>query len=568
SVYRAVHQQLERSVAIKILRAEFLADQIIAERFNREARAAAKLKHPNIVAIYDFGFMMNGGAYLVMELIEGRSLREELRTHSAGHGQMRPERAVAIMTQVCAGIEAAHRQGIIHRDLKPDNVMIEATAEATERILVLDFGIAKLKDREQGVQGITDENTIIGTPNYISPEQCTGQAIDARSDIYSLGVILYEMLTGRTPFADQNTSATLLRHLQEPPTPPTRFRAGLDRELEQVVLRALAKNPNHRFSSAAHFAEHLSAAVRSSRRYIEEVQEEFDETDETRARRPVIISDELTGVQPAPVFDASPVDSANSIGNWMVENASIADVEARPPALLIERPSRAKFHAAVVIAVLALLSSIGYLSFSEWQAEADETAGSAPLKSADSNNGQGSGSPTPSLTNSVSDTNGMRRLDGTVSGGGNGGKTLPASYVKGDAKADTSPGSAGENAGREVRSIYDQWAKSAVGGNWEKHLSFYADRVDYFRDGKLTRAQVKARKRRVFGALDSYSLKFTQSPQIRLKQVDGAQVADVRFDRQWLLKRNRKKIEGRAHGLITLRREARGWRIISEKQIN
>ena len=205
SVYRAVHQQLERNVAIKILRAEFLADQVIAERFNREARAAAKLKHPNIVAIYDFGFMPNGGAYLVMELIEGRSLREEMRTHSAGHGQMRPERAVVIMTQVCAGIEAAHRQGIIHRDLKPDNVMIEATAEATERVLVLDFGIAKLKDRDQGVQGLTDENTVIGTPNYISPEQCTGQAVDARSDIYSLGVILYEMLTGRTPFADQNT---------------------------------------------------------------------------------------------------------------------------------------------------------------------------------------------------------------------------------------------------------------------------------------------------------------------------------------------------------------------------
>src|SRR5215813_3397947 len=590
SVYRAVHQQLERNVAIKILRAEFLADQVIAERFNREARAAAKLKHPNIVAIYDFGFMLNGGAYLVMELIEGRSLREELRTHSAGHGQMRPERAVAIMTQVCAGVEAAHRCGVIHCDLKLDNVMIEATAEASERVLVLDFGIAKLKDRDQGMKGITDENTVIGTPNYISPEQCTGQGVDARSDIYSLGVILYEMLTGRTPFASQDTSSVLLRHLQEPPAPPSRFRAGLSRELEYVVLRALAKNPSHRFSSAAQFAEHLYAAMRSSQLYGEAYREESDETAETRARHPVINADELTGVQPRAVFDAEftgvqpravfdapQFDSPGPVENALlfnspelaenglefnpqgpVENAlvfrppnPVENVEVRPPTLLIERQPRTRFYVMVLAGVLVLIGLFGYLWLSEWQAEADEAAG-PPSNSMKSN----------SVNASVQDDTKRPEPSPSVNG-----KAVLASYNKNNPKTDPINTPAQESAEREVRSIYAEWTKAAVRGDWAKHLNFYADRIDYFRDGKLTRAEVGSRKRRIFGGLDSYTLKFTPSPQVRLRQVNGAQEADVNFDKQWRLRRNRKWVKGEARGSITLRRESHGWRIISEKQI-
>lgn len=563
SVYRAIHQQLERPVAIKILRAEFLADRVIAERFNREARAAAKLKHPNIVAIYDFGFLPNGGAYLVMEMIEGRSLREELRTCAARNGQMRPDRAVAILSQVCAGIEAAHRHGIIHRDLKPDNVMIETTVDAVERVLVLDFGIAKLKDREPGVLGITDENTIIGTPNYISPEQCTGQMVDARSDIYSLGVILYEMLTGRTPFASQNTSAVLLRHLQEPPAPLSRFRAGLSGELEQVVLRALAKNPNHRFSSATQFAECLSAAVRSSQRQIEEVVEEFDETVETRPRRPVFISDEITGVQPRSRLDRGLFNLPTSAGETIGE--PVGEMEGRPPTLLIERQPRTRFNVAVVIAVLALLGFFSYLWLSEWRAEADQSAASSQnqgtadalgANAANPNRVESSGGAGPANSANGSVQDGVKRPE---SGGA---KTTPASFVKDEAKPEWQTAAA-----REVKSVYSDWVNAAVRGDWGKHLSFYADRVEYFRDGKLTRAEVGSRKRRILGGFDSYSLKFTQPSQIHLRQVNGAQEADVTFDRQWVLKRNRKKIVGRARGLITLRHEARGWRIISEKQI-
>jgi serine/threonine-protein kinase len=558
SVYRAVHQQLERPVAIKILRAEFLADRVIAERFNREARAAAKLKHPNIVAIYDFGFLPNGGAYLVMELIEGRSLREELRTYAARNGQMRPERAAAILSQVCAGIEAAHRRCIIHRDLKPDNIMIETTADGAERVLVLDFGIAKLKDRDQGVIGITDENTVIGTPNYISPEQCTGQTVDARSDVYSLGVILYEMLTGRAPFVSQNTSAVLLRHLQEPPAPPSRFRAGLSRELEQVVLRALAKNPNHRFQSAAEFAERLVAAVKSSRSQFEELADDFDEMDETRSRGPVFIPDEFTGVQPSPCLNLERLDSP----------APTRSAEIRPPTLLIERQPRTRLYASVATATLVLLSLIGYLLINEWQATADQSASSssASLESGFGVSAGGADSRNRATTNPlvVSSQDGVKRSEASEPSSDT---AAPVSFVKSEAKTNSSGALATEDILREVKSAYVEWANSAIRGDWSKHLSFYADRVEYFRDGKLTRAEIAARKRRIFGGLDYYSLKFTQ-PQIHsLREVNGAPEVDITFDRQWLLKRNRKKVEGRARGLITLRREARGWRVISEKQI-
>jgi serine/threonine protein kinase len=526
SVYRATHLQLDRPVAIKILRPEFLTDAKVVERFNREARAAARLKHPNIIAVYDFGVLpADGGAYLVMEFIAGRSLREEMRLQTARHGQMRCERAVSLIQQACAGIEAAHQHGIIHRDLKPDNIMIETDLQGNETAKVLDFGIAKLKEKGQTLQSLTDEGVFIGTPNYIAPEQCLGQAVDGRADIYSLGIILYELLTGRTPFGSSSTANVLLRHLQELPAPPRRFRPDLSEALERVILRALAKSPGQRFSSCAQFAEELIRAVPVTRDQKEAAV--IDKRNSSLAPRQGAVEPETVTANLK-----APAQAASLPLAWEGH-------------LLPESPSQPRFYFFLIATALALLGAVMY-----WQQRTD---GAANLRLA-SASGEFS-SPHSATSRAEKTAQQMKALISTVPA------ALGTSAVTSVANPEF------ERVKGELLAIYAAWARTASQGQWRAHMSFYADQVDYYRDGLISRSAIAARKRRTFSGLDSFSLFMDEQPIIRPSRRDGRLQADLIFDKQWQLRRGRKRAEGKSRMMLTLRRDDQSWHIVRERQL-
>ncbi|MCA1622041.1 MAG: serine/threonine protein kinase [Acidobacteria bacterium] len=263
TVYRATHLLIERHVAVKVLNPRLVADETAKERFRREARAAGRLQHSNAVATTDFGETKDGLVYLVMELLEGRPLREVL----AREAPLEPARAVSLMLQIAAAVEAAHEAGIIHRDLKPANIFLVLRPDSPYIVKVLDFGIAKLATSEEAGgefsynDTLTGTGVMIGTPRYMSPEQCDGAQLTPASDVYSLGVILYEMLTGQTPFSGVSPLALALKHSSEEPRPPRELAANIPPALEAVVLHALAKGADERPSDAGEFRRELYAVA-------------------------------------------------------------------------------------------------------------------------------------------------------------------------------------------------------------------------------------------------------------------------------------------------------------------
>lgn len=258
SVYKASQPAMNRMVAIKILHPKLAGRKDLTSRFRREARAMSQLTHPNTVKVFMYGELEEDGSlYIVMELLEGRNLNQTVRKE----GPMPPERAIPILIQVCGALQEAHDLGIVHRDLKPENIFLCRQGGLSDFPKVLDFGLAKVTERQMqpGSVILTQEGMVFGTPEFMSPEQAQGRTLDARSDIYSLAVILYEVLTGKLPFSARTPMEYIQKHVSEPiialndRVPDKKFPKGL----EDALARALAKKPEDRYQTALEFAEAL-----------------------------------------------------------------------------------------------------------------------------------------------------------------------------------------------------------------------------------------------------------------------------------------------------------------------
>jgi eukaryotic-like serine/threonine-protein kinase len=309
-VHLARDTRLHRDVAVKVLRADLARDPSFYLRFRREAQNAAALNHPAIVAVYDTGEAETSSGplpYIVMEYVDGVTLRDVVHTE----GPLPARRAIEIIADACQALNFSHNHGIIHRDVKPANIMISAN----NAVKVMDFGIARaLAD----AQGMTQTSAVIGTAQYLSPEQASGNAVDARSDVYSLGCVLYELLTGEPPFVGDTPVAVAYQHVREDPVPPSKRHPEISPELDAVVLKALAKNPDNRYQTAAEMRADL---VRVHNGEAPEAPKVFTEADRTSM---------LTAPQRSPVGnDVLPRQlersaARQSVSRWLIAGAVLA----------------------------------------------------------------------------------------------------------------------------------------------------------------------------------------------------------------------------------------------------
>lgn len=322
-VYLARDRSLDRPVAVKELVPEFAGDPSFVERFRREAQAAANLSHPNIVGVYDWG-AQDGTYFIVMEYVDGPSLSRVLRSDGPFH----PRRAAEIAAEVAAGLGFAHSHGVVHRDVKPGNVLLTRSGQAK----VTDFGIARALSSSD--EDLTQAGSVMGTATYFSPEQAQGLPVDPRSDLYSLGVVLYELVTGRPPFSGDTPLAIAYKHVQDQPAPPSTLMAGLPEALEAIIMKLLSKRPDDRYATA----EELRADLNR-----------FLAGEPTVAERELVAAGAAVGAMAAE--PATTVQAATTVGAAVPAEDGLEDEPE-------DKPRRTWLFIALLVLLLALLAGL------------------------------------------------------------------------------------------------------------------------------------------------------------------------------------------------------------------
>ena len=369
TIYRGWDSQLEREVAVKLLRPQYGSDPEFVTRFRQEARSAGSLSHPNIVGVHDYG-SEDGAQFIVMELVEGRDLAAVIRDHAP----LAVQDAVEIAIQAAAGLEAAHRRGIVHRDVKPANILLTHDGH----VRVADFGIA----RAVAEAGLTTTGTTLGSVHYFSPEQARGEEVTAASDVYALAIVLYEMLTGRRPFEGDSAAAIALRRLSHPPSPPTSYNATLPPALVAIVMRALQLDQRARHPSAGVFRQALqdwhAAEARGGESRAVSALPALSALSATGPRGaagaveepepPSGIDDAVTPAEVAAAAVAAPTvlqpPEGLAVHAATDAEAALESASAAPPRQAErdnEHPRPAWLWATVIVAGLALLAGLGFL---------------------------------------------------------------------------------------------------------------------------------------------------------------------------------------------------------------